>query len=191
MDFIMTSNIEKSFIATLRMFDHRVGFLEQLYGKPAMATISLFSGGFYTGRPQTRDQSHLLGIRSNEQSGRIKPLKLHFGHTPDGYILTVKNQGNYFNQVISNHWLDTVEAVKPDTDNLSTFILVDHSGTAITLDNLTGVHTAVSLKLKNHAYLGGIKITSLPYVYLGETEERSKITFILSIVERHVPVIKT
>ncbi|WP_240996721.1 hypothetical protein [Pseudomonas atacamensis] len=187
----MTSNIEKSFIATLRTFDHRVGFLEQLYGKPAMATISLFSGGFYTGRPQTRDQSHLLGIRSNEQSGRIKPLKLHFAHTPDGYILTVKNQGNYFNQVISNHWLDTVEAVKPDTDNLTTFILVDRSGTAITLDNLRGVHTAVSLKLKNHAYLGGIKIRSLPYVYLGKTEERSKITFILSIVERHVPVIKT
>jgi hypothetical protein len=45
--------------------------------------------------------------------------------------------------------------------------------------------------MKNHAYLGGIKITSLPYVYLGKTEERSKITFILSIVERHVPNIKT
>ncbi|MED7669257.1 hypothetical protein GXB78_18815 [Pseudomonas moraviensis subsp. stanleyae] len=167
------------------MFDHKVGFLEQLYGKPAMATISLFSGGFYTGRPQTRDQSHLLGIRINEQSGRIKPLKLHFGHTPDGYILTVKNPGNYFNQVISNHWLDTVEAVKPDTDNPSKFMLVDHSGSAITLDNLPGVHTPVSLKLKNHDYLGGIKIRSLPYIYLGKTEERSKITFILSVVKTH------
>ncbi|KIF59183.1 hypothetical protein EVS84_23210 [Pseudomonas koreensis] len=186
----MTSNIEKSFIATLRMFDHRVGFLEHLYGKPAMATISLFSGGFYTGRPQIRDQSHLLGIRINEQSDRIKPLKLHFGHTPDGYILTVKNQGPYFNQVISNHWLDTVEAVKPDTDSPSKFVLLDRYGTAITRDNLQAEHTPVCLKLESHDYLGGIKIRSLPYVYLGKTEERSKITFILSVVERHVPDIK-
>lgn len=189
--YIMTSRIEKSFIATLRMFDHKVGFLDHLHGKPAMATITLFSGGFYTGRPQTRDHSHLLGMRINEQCGRTKPLKLHFSHTPDGYILSVKNQGAYYNQLISNRWLDTVQAVDSDIDNPSTFTLLDHNGAAITLDNLRETHSPVSLRFDNQHYLGGLKIRGSPYIYLGKTEESSKITFMLSVVKRNVPASKT
>ncbi|TPG74954.1 hypothetical protein [Pseudomonas arsenicoxydans] len=183
----MTSSIDKSFIATLRMLDHKVGFLQQLHGKPALATISLFSGGFFTGSPQTRDHSHLLGLRLNEQIGRVIPLKLHFRHTPDGYILTIKNKGDYYNQLISKNGLDTVEAVDSDTDDPTTFTLLDHEGVAITLDNLQPAHSPISLRIKDKHYLGGIKIKGSPYVYLGKTEERSKITFILSILERKVP----
>lgn len=183
----MTNSIEKSFTATLRMLDHKVGVLEQLHGKPALATITLFSGGFFTGSPQTRDHSHLLGLRPNEQIGKVIPLKLHFRHTPDGYILTIKNNGDYYNQVISKNGLDTFEAMDSDTDDPITFTLIDHQGAAITLDNLQAAHSPISLRIKDKHYLGGVKIKGSPYIYLGKAEERSKITFILSILERKVP----
>jgi malate synthase len=35
--------------------------------------------------------------------------------------------------------------------------------------------------------MSGVKIKGSPYIYLGKAEERSKITFILSILERKVP----
>jgi hypothetical protein len=117
----------------------------------------------------------------------VIPLKLHFRHTPDGYILTIKNKGDYYNQVISKNGLDTFEAMDSDTDDPITFTLIDHQGAAITLDNLQAAHSPISLRIKDKHYLGGVKIKGSPYIYLGKAEERSKITFILSILERKVP----
>jgi hypothetical protein len=74
-----------------------------------------------------------------------------------------------------------------DTDDPTTFTLLDHEGTPITLDNLLAVHSPISLRTKDKHYLGGVKIKGSPYIYLGKAEERSKITFILSILERKVP----
>ena len=183
----MNGNIEKSFIAILRMFDHKVNVLELLHGKPAMATIRLFSGGFYTGKPQSLDHSHLLGIRPNEQISKVTSLKLHFLHTADGYILTIKNKGNYYNRVISENWLNTFEAMDSDTDEATAFTLLNHQDAAVTLDNLPATHSPVSLKFEDKHYMGGLKVKGSPYVYLGKTEERSKITFILTILERKAP----
>jgi hypothetical protein len=182
----MNGNTQKSFIATLRMFDHKVNVLELLHGKPAMATISLYSGGFFTGRPQTLDHSRLLGIRPNEQIGQVTSLKLHFLHTPDGYILTIKNKGEYYNRIINENGLDVFEPMDSDTDDPTAFILLNHQGTPVTLDNLQATHSPISLKIKDKHYMGGMKLKGSPYVYLGKTEERSKITFILSILERKV-----
>lgn len=183
----MNGNIEKSFIATLRMFDHNVNVLELLHGKPAMATIRLFSGGFFTGKPQPQDHSHLLGIRPNEQIGEVTSLKLHFLHTPDGYILTIKNNGEYYNRIITENALDTFEGMNAYSDEPTTFILLNPQGEPVTLDNLPNAHSPISLKTKEKYYVGGLQLNGSPYVYLGKTEERSKITFILSILERKVP----
>lgn len=183
----MNGNIEKSFIATLRMFDHKVNVLELLHGKPAMATIRLFSGGFFTGKPQTRDHSHLLGIRPNGQIGEVTSLKLHFLHTADGYILTIKNKGDYYNRIISENWLNTFEAMDTETDKPTAFTLLNHQDAVVTLDNLSTPHSPISLKIEDKHYMGGLKVNGSPYVYLGKTEERSKITFILTVLERKVP----
>lgn len=182
----MNSNTEKSFIATLRMFDHKVNLLEELHGKPAMATIKHFSGGFFTGKPQTQNHSSRLGICPNEKIGEVKPLTLHFRHTADGYILSIKNTGEYYNHIICEKSLDTFGAIDPDTDEPTVFTLLNQQGEPVTLDNLRHTHSAVSLKIKNKHYWGGLKLNGSPYVYLGKTEERSKITFILSIIQRNV-----
>lgn len=175
---------QQSFDATLRMFDHQVNLLEVLHGKPALATVSLFSGGFFTGKPQTLDHSSLLGMRPKGQGGTAAPLKLHFQHTADGYILSIKNTGEHHKKLISNIWLEALGAKSPDTDKPTLFTLIDHQNKAITLENITTAHSPVSLMTENKKHVGGLKVRGSPYMYLAETEEKSKITFILSILER-------
>jgi hypothetical protein len=183
----MNNDIGRSFIATLTMFDHKLNFLELLHEKPALATVRLFSGGFYTGPPQTRDHSSLLGLRRHEQGEAVKPLKLHFRHTAGGYILSIKNAGEYYNKLMSESWLEVLGAVDPDKEQPTVFTLIDHNNKPVTLDNLPATHSPVSLRTKDKKYMGGLTIKGSPYVYLASTAERSKITFILSILERNVP----
>ncbi|POA19021.1 hypothetical protein C1886_14390 [Pseudomonas sp. FW300-N1A1] len=169
------------------MFDHKLNFLEALHGKPALATVSMFSGGFFTGKPQTHDHSSMLGICPNERGSAAAPLKLYFRHTPNGYVLAIKNTGEYYNQFISESWLEILGAVKSTIEDLTVFTLIDHQNKPITLDNLQANHSPISLMTEDKRYVGGIKVKGSPYVYLGNTKERSKITFILSVLERKVP----
>lgn len=175
---------QQSFDATLRMFDHQVNLLEVLHGKPALATVSLFSGGFFTGKPQTQDHSSLLGMHPKSQEVIAAPLKLHFRHTADGYLLFIKNTGEHYNKLISKIWLEALGAKNPDTGNPTLFTLIDHRDKAITLKNITTEHAPISLMTENKKYVGGLKVRGSPYMYLAETEEKSKITFVLSILER-------
>ncbi|SCW93646.1 hypothetical protein [Pseudomonas sp. NFACC05-1] len=172
---------EKSFHATLRMFDAHVNLLETLHGKPAMATVSSFSGGFFTGKPQTHDHSHLLGMHAEAQGTASTQLMLHFRPTPNGYILTLKNPGEYYNRLISKSWLEVLGAVHPNTANPTRFILVDQQHNIITRKNINTQHTPLSLMTATHKYVGGLRVPGSPYLYLAETEEKSKITFILSL----------
>lgn len=172
---------EKSFHATLRMFDAHINLLETLHGKPAMATISSFSGGFFTGKPQTHDHSHLLGMRAEAQGTAPTQLILHFRPTPHGYILTLKNPGEYHNAVISKSWLEVLGAVHPNTVDPTRFILIDQQHNIITRKNINAQHTPISLMTATNKYVGGLRVRGSPYLYLAETEEKSKITFILSL----------
>ncbi|MDR6962023.1 hypothetical protein J2W43_006043 [Pseudomonas brassicacearum] len=174
---------EKSFHATLRMFDARVNLLETLHGKPAMATVSSFSGGFFTGKPQTHDHSHLLGMRAGAQGVDPSQLLLHFRPTPNGYILTLKTPGEHYNKLISKSWLEVLGAENSNTPNPTRFIFIDHQHKIITRKNINTQHTPISLMTATDKYVGGLKVRGSPYIYLAETEERSKITFILSLHE--------
>lgn len=174
---------EKSFHATLSMFDAHVNLLEALHGKPAMATVSSFSGGFFTGKPQTHDHSHLLGMRSEALGVDCTQLMLHFRPTPHGYILTLKNPGEHYNKLISKSWLEVLGAESSNTVNPTRFILIDHQQNIITRTNINAQHTPISLMTATNKYVGGLRMRGSPYIYLAETEEKSKITFILSLRE--------
>ncbi|MCQ6259916.1 hypothetical protein [Pseudomonas sp. Q11] len=173
---------DQSFSATLRMFDSHVNLLEILHGKPAMATVSLFSGGFFTGRPQTHDHSSLLGMRPKGQNLSAAALKLHFRHTSDGYSLVIKNTGEHDNKFIGKRWLEVLGAQDSGTDDPMLFTLVDHQNNAITLKNISSPHLPVSLMTEKKKYIGGLKVRGSPYIYLAETEKTAKATFILSIL---------
>lgn len=182
----MNINIEKSFTAKLRMIDHDVNALEVLYGEPIMVTVTLFSGGFFTGAPQTSDHSSLLGMRPKGQGKTIESLKLHFGHTDDGYIISIKNKGIYHNKIICTGALDLLGAKDPDTTDPTIFTLTDHRNNAITLDHICAPHLPISIKSGEKKYVGGSKVRGSHYIYLSETGEQSKVTFALSILKKGV-----
>ncbi|MNS20513.1 hypothetical protein D3C72_522510 [compost metagenome] len=182
----MNIDIEQSFVATLNMFDHKVNLLEQLHGKPALATVNLFSGGFFTGKPQTRDHSSLLGIRPNAQSGPVQPLKLHFLHTTAGYVLSIRNEGEHYNKKVSERWLEVLGTIDSEDDEPTVFTLVDQHNKSVTLKDFRTVHTPISLMTEDKKYVGGLTVKGSPYIYLANTHERSKITFIVSTLERKV-----
>ncbi|AXP05366.1 hypothetical protein ACWA6H_25675 [Pseudomonas bijieensis] len=173
---------ENSFHATLDMFSAHVNLLERLHGKPALATVSSFSGGFYTGKPQTQDHSHLLGMRAEDPRTRGEPLRLHFRHTANGYILTLKNTGEHYNKVLSKSWFEVLGAKDPNTKKPTLFTLIDFQQNVITPKNIKSGHTRISLMTANKKHVGGLRLRGSPYLYLAETEEQSKATFILSIL---------
>lgn len=183
----MSEPTKKSFIATLTLRDQNVNFLELLYGRPALARLTLGSGGFFSGRPPTVDHSDLLGLRPRAQAVESRPLALHFRHTDDGYILSVKNPGVYYGRVISEQALDAFEAVGSDDEDATIFNLITPEDTPLSTKLLSNKQLLISLKIKDKHYAGGLKMKGSPYIYLGRTEKRSKIVFALTILEREVP----
>ena len=164
------------------MFSAHVNLLGRLHGKPAMATVSSFSGGFYTGKPQTQDHSHLLGMRPEAPGTRGEPLRLHFRHTAGGYLLTLKNTGEHYNKLLSKSWFEVLGAKDPTTKNPTLFTLIDFQQKVITPATIKSGHTRISLMTAGRKYVGGLRLRGSPYLYLAETGEQSKVTFILSIL---------
>ncbi|WP_434574235.1 hypothetical protein [Pseudomonas sp. Z3-6] len=173
---------EHSFHATLDMFNAHVNLLERLHGIPALATVSAFSGGFFTGEPQTQDHSHLLGMHTEEPRTRGEPLRLHFRHTAGGYLLTIKNTGDHYNKLISKSLFEILGAEDPNIKKPTRFTLLDFQQNVITPENIKSGHTRISLLTANKKYVGGLRLRGSPYLYLAETEEQSKAMFILSIL---------
>lgn len=172
----------KSFEATLSMFDAHVNFLAALHGKPTIATVTAFSGGFYSGRRQTHDHSNLLGMRPKGPGVIAAPLTLQFRPAVGGYNLVIKNTGKHYDKLISKSWLEIFGVDGPATDNPTVFILLNHQNRTITRENITAAYSPVSLRTLSNQYIGGLKVRGSPYLYLAETEEKSKITFILSLL---------
>ncbi|CDF95080.1 MULTISPECIES: hypothetical protein [unclassified Pseudomonas] len=169
-----------SFTAAISLPDKSVNLLGVLHGKPALASITAFSGGFFSGKAHTYDHSSLLGMQTKAKEGLPQPLKLHFRHTADGYILSIKNQGEHYDNFIGKSWLEVLGAQKTGTPSI--FTLIDHKNRAITLENITAKHAPLSLRTKNNKYVGGLRTRGSPFVYLAETNERSKLTFLFSIL---------
>lgn len=173
---------EHTFHATLDMFSAHVNLLERLHGKPAMATVSSFSGGFYTGKPQTQDHSHLLGMRTEDPRTRGEPLRLHFRHTASGYLLTIKNAGEHYNKLLSKSWFEVLGAQDPNTKKPTLFTLIDFQQNVLTPKTIKPGHSRISLMTANRKHVGGLRLRGSPYLYLAETKEQSKATFILSVL---------
>jgi len=53
----MTTNRQKSFIATLTLDQRHLNVLGALYENPVLRYDNSFSGGFYTGAPKTIDDA--------------------------------------------------------------------------------------------------------------------------------------
>lgn len=176
--------INNSFIATLEVPGHRLNLLESLYGGPALATELLGSGGFYSGRPQNRDDSNLLGFRKNEEVGAIAELQLFFSGTLDGYAIYALDAAGYTHSRIIKNRMNILGSAPLNTDERTIFNLVNEQGNIITLDDLRGDNHRIKLKTQDEKYIGGLTLRGSSYHYISEVRDNYKMTFNLKILDR-------
>ena len=183
----MANDTQQSFIATLQVPNHNLHLLGTLHGRPAIVADLLGSAGFYSGRPQTRDDSGALGIEPHAKGGVKAPLKLYFRHTTMGYEIHIKHTGRYDRHRLAKNHANTLYARSPTLKDPLNFTLLDPNNTVITGSTLSTAHTLIALKTHNNRYIGVKRDKGSPYVYLGETTENHKMIFLLSVIERNVP----
>ncbi|RON56039.1 hypothetical protein [Pseudomonas frederiksbergensis] len=180
----MSTFITNSFIATLEIPGQHLNLLNTLYGGPAMATELLGSGGFFTGRPQQRDDSHLLGYRSKAEVSAIEPLQLFFLGSQGGYAIFTLDGSGHLHSCISKNRVNLLGAVAADSGERTLFNMTNDQGRIITLDDLAGDKHLITLKTEDEKHIGGLTLKGSNYHYLSEVSDNYKMTFELKILER-------
>jgi hypothetical protein len=182
----MSTNRQKSFIATLELDEHLVDFLGVLYGTPALRHDTQFSGGVFTGATRTYDDSHLLGSRPQSEVKNITPLKIYFRCTDDYYHLYIRSHETYTGRCISKDDAGVLGAFPAAGSDTTTFNLLNLKNQTITLDNMANDVQWVRLKARNSGHIGAVFRRGAPYSYLAGVEEEG-IVFKLHILERNAP----
>jgi len=115
----MSTDRQKSFIATIGAKTTLVHFLDVVEGEEAIVYSPSFSGGFFTGRPESRDHSHFLSLRPEPR------LTLYFRYTGSAYRIYIRTPGPYFGKCLSIE--DGLLGAFP-SDGATTFNLIDKRG---------------------------------------------------------------
>jgi hypothetical protein len=182
----MSTNRQKSFIATLELDEHHVDFLGSLYGIPALRHDTLFSGGFFIGATRRHDDSHLLGSRPRCEVKNIAPLSIYFRCTDDYYHLYIRSHGTYTGRCISKDAAGVLGAFPAAGSDTTTFNLQSLQNRTMTLENMAKDIQRVRLKARNSGHIGAVFRSGAPYSYLAGIEEEG-VVFKLRILERNAP----
>lgn len=182
----MSSNRQKSFIATLELHNSHLHFLNDLYAAPISRHSTIFSGGFDTGTSARIDDSHLLGIKPRDHAITLAPLNLYFRCAEDYYTLKILSPGEYSGKYISKDNSAMLGAFPAAGSDTTSFNLLDMNDKIITLDDLRTDTHQIRLKARNAGQISATRRRGAPYVYLADIKQRGLI-FDLRISERHVP----
>lgn len=179
----MTTDRQKSFIATLST-SNLLHFLDVMYGGPATVASSLASGGFFTGRPQTRDDSHLLGLRRDLPADTHPKLVIYFRHTRSSYRLYIRTPGTYYGMCISVNDGGLLGAFA--SVGSKTFNLIDANGATINLDTISKDNIKVYLQIKHSGLVHQHKVHDSQYHYFADLGG-VPMPFNLQIQQRNAP----
>ena len=182
----MSTNRQKSFVATLKLDEHHLDFLGSLHGTPALRHDTLFSGGFFTGATRNHDDSHLLGRRPRSEVKNIAPLNIYFRCTDDYYHLYIRSHVTYTGRCISKDAAGVLGAFPAAGGDTTSFNLLSLQNRTITLENMVKNTQLVRLKARNSGHIGAVFRRGAPYSYLAGIEEEG-IVFELRILERNAP----
>ena len=180
----MTTNRQKSFIATLELDHDHLDILGALYKTPILRTDASFSGGFYTGASIERDDAHLLGRRPPGEVRNASPLTVYFRCTDDYYHLYIRSHATHTGHCISKDAAGVLGAFLPDSGDTTSFNLLSLDNRTITLENMGRDIQRVRLKARNADHIGAVRRRGAPYSYLAGTD-KDGIPFTLRIIERN------
>jgi len=163
----MVTNRQNSFVATIGSGGNNLlHFLYHMHAKPAIITATQFSGGHYTGERQSRDDSHLLGTHRDVPLDTWPRLKLYFRFTGSDYRLYIRSEGAYFGKCLNmsdEGFLGAFESEDP-----TTFNLINQHGTPVTLDTIKEDKTYVYLQPSGSGILTAIRRENPDYVYVAD-----------------------
>ncbi|WP_309675110.1 hypothetical protein [Pseudomonas sp.] len=175
----MRTDLKKSFIATIGAQTTLVHFLDVVHGGKATVSSSLFSGGHYTGRPQSRDDSHFLSLRPEPRA------TLYFRYTNNGYRLYIRTPGPYFGKCLSLSENGILGAFPSEGSN--TFNLRDERGYTLSIDTVKS--NTLDVYLQVSGLPGALHIHRLhdsKFTYFAN-KGGSPFMFNFTIVERNAP----
>lgn len=180
----MTTNRQKSFIATLELDERQVDFLGALHGTPAIRHDTLFSGGFFTGASRKHDDSHLLGSLPLREAKNPAPLIIYFRCTDNYYHLYIRSHATYTGHCISKDLAGVLGAFLPAGSDTTSFNLLSLQNRIITLEDMNGDIQRIRLQARGSGRIGAIRRDGAPYSYLAEIREEG-VVFKLRIIERN------
>ncbi|MEX3773953.1 hypothetical protein [Pseudomonas sp. MYb118] len=181
----MSTDRQKSFIATLSVDNRHLHFLDVFHGEPVYITNPHFSGGAFTGRPRKVDYSHFLSLRAKTSAPPEVPLTIYFRHADYGYTLYIRTPGQHYGKCLS-HERDLVGAFPPGEASL--FDLLNFQNSSINLDHIKEDETTVFLKLKKTGVLHVQNSHNSKHLFIGNTGGLP-LPFKLKILERNAPYI--
>ncbi|MFJ2692632.1 hypothetical protein [Pseudomonas sp. NPDC087336] len=180
----MSTDRQKSFTATLGTHGTPLHFLDSLYGEKALVTDSLGSGGSFAGRPQQRDHSHFVGLRSGAEVEARSRLQLYFRYTGIDYQLYIRTLGPYFGKCLSISETGLLGAFP--CKGSTTFNLVGKGRNILTLDDISEDNPEVYLQVRSSWLLHKYRIHNSKYTYIADKGE-TPLLFSLMIDKRNAP----
>lgn len=180
----MSTDRQKSFTATLDTAGTVLHFLEALHGQKTLVTSSTSSGGFYTGRPQQRDHSHLVGLLSGAAVQAKSRLQLYFRYTGSDYQLYIRTLGPQFGKCLSIS--DTGLFGAFPTTGSTTFNLISKRHKVLTLDDIREDDSEIYIQVKDSGLLHQHRPHDSNYTYIADKGE-TPLVFSLMIDKRNAP----
>jgi len=177
----MSTDRQKSFVATIGIRTDLVHFLDVVNGAPATVTSSLFSGGHFSGKPQSRNDSHLLGIRPEPR------LTVYFRHTGQGYRLYIRTPGPYYGKCLSLDKNGILGAFAPEGSNV--YQLIGKQGIPLSIDDHQSNKLEAYLKVSGSpGLLHTYKLHDSTFTYFADKGGRP-FKFRFTILERNASYI--
>ncbi|MHA3738134.1 hypothetical protein ACXR0M_21005 [Pseudomonas sp. Eth.TT006] len=180
----MTTNRQKSFFATLTLYQHHLNLLGSLYDTPILRNSTLFSGGFYTGAAAVLNDAHLLGRRPLGETTHAQPLQLYLRCTDDYYHLYIRAHATHSGYCLSKDAAGVLGAFLPAGGDTTSFNLLSLDNRIITLQDMRGDTQHVRLKARNAGQISALRRRGAPYSYLADTKNEG-LPFTLRITERN------
>lgn len=180
----MSTDRQKSFIATLGTQSSPLHFLDVLHAQPALVTSSFASGGSFTGKRQSRDDSHFLGLRPEVPVGAKPRLLLYFRYTGSDYRLYIRTPGPYYGKCLSISDGGLLGAFPPTGS--TTFNLIDSCHNILTLDTIKKENPEIYIQVSDSGLLHKHKVHDSRYIYIADKGE-APMLFNLMIQERNAP----
>lgn len=180
----MSTDRQKSFVATVGVNGKQLHFLDAFHGEPVYVATRLFSGGFFTGRPQKIDHSHFLALRSNTPVPLKSLLTLYFRHSNHGYTLYIRTPGQHYGKCLSYDG-GLIGAFRPS--KAATFQLL-HNCAIINLDDIKQDTNTVFLQVKDSGLIHAHNTHESEHTYIAD-KGGIPLPFNLNILERNAPYI--